>query len=122
MIFLSCDSSLSVAPPTTYQRWSVYPRIHWKRQCVTFKAMSKQKQNTLPLPPGFLLGYPLWGNQLPCLGDIKAAYGNIQVVKNSGLLPTVRISLLAGHMSETPCKWLFQPKSCVLKTEPWPAS
>ena len=87
-----------------------------------FQGYVKTKTNTLPLPPGFLLGDPLWGNQLPCLGDVKAAYGNIRVVKNSGLLPTVRISLLAGHMSETPCEWLFQPKSCVLKTEPWPAS
>ena len=75
-----------------------------------------KNKKTRPLPPGFLLHYSLWGNQLPCLGDIKAAYGNIQVVKNSGLLPTVRISLRAGHMSETPCKWIFQPKSWVLKT------
>ena len=53
MIFLSYDSSLCVAPPTTYQRWSVYPRIHWKQQCVTFKAMSKQKQTRCH----FLLGF-----------------------------------------------------------------
>lgn len=89
LTFLSWYSCLSVVPAHIiyiYQDWSVWPTEYSTSDSVSFSGLCT-------LPPCFLLGYSLWETSYPVLGTSKWPYGNIQMIRNSGPLPTANMAL-----------------------------